>query len=327
MPKKEEDDLELEGHESEFDDPIDDDEEDSGGEDLGDEKSSDDPETSDEDERVVVEGEKSEEEERQEKIREARRAQRKHRKEVQRAREMNYRAEISARDQMLEQLQQRLAAVEQRGQGNVIASIDNEINQLAEQYVVARDAVAKGTDEQNGQLVAQATERMQQIRLRAEQLAARKEALARQEQQRRVNPPVKEPDPRLQLYANRWMQQNSWFNPNEQNRDTMTVRTIDEQLAREGWNPNAPDYWEELSERVKKALPNRYQKEYTQAERSTKSIVNGSSRAASSANSQPYRLSPERVAAMKELGIWEDPKKRAAMIAEYKRYDKEHKVA
>lgn len=315
--KKEEDfeDDDIQNHESEYEDTPD----------------SEDHDDDSDDERIVSEGEKSEEDEEREKIRERRREQRKHKKEMAKAREQVLRSELAARDQMLEAMQQRLAALEQNGTGNAVAHIDQTLNQLANAYVEARTYLEQGTEKQNGKLVAEATERMQQIRLEAEKLAHRKNAIVNSVRTAQQTPQI---DPRLKNYAGEWMRENSWYNPEGKDRETSLVRSIDAGLANEGWNPNTPEYWEELSERIKTALPHRAKSDYTDDNRRTEqrtktsSPVAGSSRASvNSKSNSGYTLSPERVEAMKEAGVWDDPKKRAAMIEAYKRYDKQNKAA
>jgi chemotaxis protein histidine kinase CheA len=313
----------IQNHEDEYDDPIDRDDDDDL--DEGVVSSGDNHDNEPGDERLVTDSESTEEEKEREQIRARRREQRQRKKEVQKAKEHVFRSELAARDQMIEQLTQRLTAIEQKGAVGDVAQVDAELNRLAAEYNNAKAYLKKGTDEQNGELVANATERMQQIRNRAEQLAAHKQ---RMEQSRQIAQTQPQVDPRLKTYADRWVENNKWFDSNGRDRESSTVKAIDASMANEGWNPNTAEYWDELTERVKVALPHRFKTDYTPEKRPTSSPVSGSSRtSASSKPSATYNLSPERVTAMKEAGVWDDPKKRAAMIEAYKRYDKENKVA
>lgn len=255
-------------------------------------------------------------------IRARRREERRAKREAVKARENVLRAELAARDQLIENLHRRLSTVEQRSAGGDINQIDAELNRLANVYVSAKQNLAKGTEEQDGRLVVESTETMQQVRERAEQLVAAKNAMIHRAQQAQ-QAPVREVDPRLKTYAERWLSENKWYDVSGKDEDSRIVKRIDDEIAAEGFNPNTPQYWDELTSRVKKSLPKRFERSDNSVRR--KSPVSGSSRSASSTNSQTsYSLSPERVAAMKEIGVWDDPKKRAAMIAEYKRYDKEN---
>lgn len=257
-------------------------------------------------------------------IRARRREERRAKREAIKARENVLRSELAARDQIIENLTRRISTIEQRSVGGDISQIDAELNQLANVYVSAKQNLAKGTEEQDGRLVVQATETMQQIRERADRLVAAKNAMLQRAQQAQQSP-VREVDPRLKNYAERWLSEHSWYKINGADEDSRVVKRIDDEIAAEGFNPNTPEYWDELTNRVRKSLPKRFERSDNSVRR--KSPVSGSSRSASPSNSQPsYSLSPERVAAMKEIGVWDDPKKRAAMIAEYKRYDKENGV-
>ena len=290
-----------EGHEDDHNDDHDDDERAKSGEENDDESDID-PE--------------------REAIRARRREERRAKREAIKARENVLRSELAARDQLIENLTRRISTIEQRSAGGDISQIDAELNQLANVYVSAKQNLAKGTEEQDGRLVVQATETMQQIRERADRLVAAKNAMIHRAQQAQ-QAPARDVDPRLKNYAQNWLNDHNWYKLDGSDEDSRVVKRIDDEIAAEGYNPNTPEYWDELTNRVKKSLPKRFERSDNSNRR--KSPVSGSSRSASSSNSQPsYSLSPERVAAMKEIGVWDDPKKRAAMIAEYKRYDKEN---
>ena len=290
-----------EGHEDDHNDDHDDDERAKSGEENDDESDID-PE--------------------REAIRARRREERRAKREAIKARENVLRSELAARDQLIENLTRRISTIEQRSAGGDISQIDAELNQLANVYVSAKQNLAKGTEEQDGRLVVQATETMQQIRERADRLVAAKNAMIQRAQQAQ-QAPARDVDPRLKNYAQNWLNDHNWYKLDGSDEDSRVVKRIDDEIAAEGYNPNTPEYWDELTNRVKKSLPKRFERSDNSTRR--KSPVSGSSRSASSSNSQPsYSLSPERVAAMKEIGVWDDPKKRAAMIAEYKRYDKEN---
>ena len=103
--------------------------------------------------------------------------------------------------------------------------------------------------------------------------------------------------------------------------------SIDNTMAEEGWDPRSPEYWSELDERLKKYLPHRYAASYNASNNSSgrRSPTGGSSQGRSSSGNSEYRLSPERVRAMKEAGMWDDPSKRSRMIKRYMEQDKESK--
>lgn len=56
-------------------------------------------------------------------------------------------------------------------------------------------------------------------------------------------------------------------------------------------------------------------------------MVTGTGREGTTGSSRTNEIviDPERVKAMKEAGIWDDPKRRAAMIQKYAQYDRQQK--
>lgn len=318
--KTDEEDLKkVVDHESEFDDSDDRDDDDEDQE--RDEKENEDERLTGKTEEDGGESsEMSEEDKEREALRAKRREERKHRKEAAKERENTLRRELSARDEIIDRLNQRLSAIEQRGAGNEVAQIDSALNQLASAYVEAKQNLEKGTNEQDGRIVVEATERMQTIRAKAEQLSAIKNQIVAKSKAPR--PDQLSVDPRLKNYAESWIQANPWYKQGGTDDDSRTVSAIDDSLAAEGWNPTTPEYWNELTRRVKKELPKRFETSYNGKQQ--RSVVSGSSRTASNASRSSYTLSPERVEAMKEAGAWDDPKKREKMIEAYKKYDKEN---
>ncbi len=123
-------------------------------------------------------------------------------------------------------------------------------------------------------------------------------------------------DPRAASHAQTWIKENPWFNKPGSETDTRVIATLDQQLADENYDPTTKEYWNELRSRAKTYLPHRYK---------TKSggpptAGSGSDTSSRSSNSNEG-LSAERVALLKEIGAWDDPKERAKYIAEYKQYD------
>ena len=111
--------------------------------------------------------------------------------------------------------------------------------------------------------------------------------------------------------------------------DTRVALQVDDILTREGWHPTTQEYWDELDSRLKKYLPHRYNLEHnanTAGQQSGKrSPVAGSGRensGSSGGSSSSFTLSPERVSAMKEAGLWSDPAKREKAIARYREHDR-----
>ena len=259
-------------------------------------------------------------------IQERRREERRRRKEFHRNQVTDLRAQLAVRDQMLEELNQRLNSVEHRGTEAELTRVDAGINQAAQNYNYYKSELARATSESDGEAAAEATEKMLQARVRHAELTNLKKQMTSTRQS--PTPPL---DPRMVDSAREWMSRNNWYDPKGQDQDSQVVLTIDRQLARENFNPNTSSYWDELTRRVEKYLPHR-------VKRGKIEIVGGGnqnpnpppSRGASSGATQgkkrdSFTLSKDRVQAMKEAGVWEDPKKRNDMIRRYQEMDRQNR--
>ncbi len=130
-------------------------------------------------------------------------------------------------------------------------------------------------------------------------------------------------DPRLKRYADDWVNKNKWYNPSGEDEDSSIMLTIDARMAKEGWDPNTESYWEELTRRGKKFLPHRFSAPKT----TPRAVVGGSGKEASGVGAgsvKGFKLSPDRVQAIKDAGMWNDPTKRAEMIKRFRQFDKEN---
>lgn len=123
---------------------------------------------------------------------------------------------------------------------------------------------------------------------------------------------------RGQNYANDFLAQNKWINPNGNDDDNHAVREIDAQLVKEGLNPNTKAYWSEFNERLRDELPHRFRQAN---ERRGPPVGSGREHVPNSTRKQVY-VSPERKKAMQEVGAWDDPVKRKAYLAAYAEYDR-----
>lgn len=81
--------------------------------------------------------------------------------------------------------------------------------------------------------------------------------------QPRVNPDLAA---RAEQLGNRFLDRNQWFDPQGTDRDSRMARTIDEEVATDGYQPHTPAYWIEFEKRcreaglgVQKAPPRRQQ--------------------------------------------------------------------
>jgi hypothetical protein len=281
-------------------------------------------ESSDDDERASKSADDSEldnaeDENERESIRERRRRERQHKKQAQKEREDTMRRELAARDSVINELRAKMDAIERRNSGSEVAQLENAKKQTAQAYAHFKDQIRIATEAGNGLAVADATEKMMQAQRKFDELTSYEKAV----KQRQAQPqPL---DPRLVNHAQQWMERNKWYDPSAKDEDSHIVLTMDQRLAQEGWDPTTPEYWEELQNRVKKYLPHRVSGGNVKSTK-PKSVVSGSGRESGSGASSTasYKLSSERVQALKDAGIWDDPKQRADAVKRFRDYDKQN---
>jgi len=134
--------------------------------------------------------------------------------------------------------------------------------------------------------------------------------------------------------AKSFITDHNWYDKDGKDRDSAKVLQIDAAMGKEGWNPNTAGYWEELRIRVKDALPHRFEdagrdrdddeRDRERRDPPRRSPTGGSSRDSGGKGRQFY-LSPERVQAIKDAGMWDDETKRARMIQRYRAEDEKRR--
>lgn len=264
----------------------------------------------------AAEDDAAESEDEREAIRARRREERQHKKQAQREREETLRRELAARDEIINELRGRVEIVERHHQGSEEAQIDTAIGEAANAYNYFKGQIAAAAQNGNGVGIADATEKMILAQRRYEELNKVKQGY-------KANKEKPQPlDPRLVTHAKSWMEKNKWYDPNGGDFKSRMALEIDRDLAKEGWNPTTEQYWQELDARVKKHLTSSSNPSYTN-KRTSNSTASGSGReSAPTGNSGTYKLSTDRVAALKDAGIWDDPVARKAAIDRYKEYDR-----
>lgn len=282
----------------------------------------------DENEEIILsaaEADGKTEEEREE-IRNRRRAERAHRKQVRKEREEMMSRQLESERQARQQLEQRLAAIEQRNTGSEMAQLEHAIKEAADASAYFKNQIAVAAAKNDGVGIADATEKMILARQRSEELTNVKNAYL----QRQAQPtPL---DPRLLNHAQQWLDGNKWYDPNGRDEDSRIMRVVDDGVKADGYDPTTKEYWDELTRRAKERFPHRYgtsapKQSNGGGDSKPRSHVTGSDRSASqtpAGDRFEFKLSAERVAAIKEAGAWEDPVKRNKMIENYRKYDAQH---
>lgn len=263
--------------------------------------------------------------------REARRQERQDRKNRQKEREESLRRELAQERRARQEQDKRLAALEGNDQGRRIAQVDEEIKSLAISYNDWKAKLEEAHEQHDGKLAAAATEKMFQARERFENLKHTRQSL--EDANKRKPAPA---DPAVADHAQQFLKDHSWYKSDSNDVDSSVLKTIDNALAAEGRNAADPEYWQELRARVKKYLPHRVAggkvstSDTTSGgkatpQRQAKSVVSGGSGTQSAPSKKTITLSADRVKAIKEAGMWDDPKQRNEMIQSYQQYDKKNK--
>ena len=264
-------------------------------------------------------------------IRERRRQERRDRKSRQRDRVATLERQLASEKQQRTELAQRLLQLEQTNQATQYASLKQQEQQAVDAIAQLEQAHATAVTGQDGATASLAITRLNEVR---DFLRTVREAKINMEQQAK-RPTANHLDAQTVNYAKKFATENPWYKgPGASDVDSRMLTTLDNSLTAEGWDPSTETYWEELRTRMGKYLPHRASKNpperresgYNAADggapRQQRSPVAGSSGgAAGGGGKQTYRLSEERVRAMKEAGIWEDPKWRAGMIKRYQELD------
>ena len=215
-------------------------------------------------------------------------------------------------------LSQRVAATENHATAANVQSIQQRLAQAQAEVQQAERIIAMATEAGNGNDVVAALRIRDEATATAQQLAA---AQSQFERARNAPPPI---DPNVVNYAKEWMQANPWYDPNARDRDSALTKAIDNELAREGYNPSSREYWEELTSRVSEAVGGGDDTDNTPTARPRrKAPPTGNTREhAPTSTKREIYVTPERKQAMIEAGVWDDPSKRQSMLRAYQAFDK-----
>ena len=242
------------------------------------------------------------------------------RRQIQRAAKERSQQELAYLRQQNAELMRRMSAVEGNTLSQNAAGIAAQVQQALNEARQAEMIMAKAVEAGNGDDVAQALRLRDEARSRAVQLDAYKQRVEQAAKQATV-PKV---DPRVGSFAQQWLQANPWYDPSGRDEDSAITKAVDNAMAREGWDPTAPDYWHELTRRVATRL-NPGDTGGDEAPR------NGRRKAPPTGNSREYApastknevvVTAERKQAMIEAGVWDDPVARKRYLKAYQEYDR-----
>ncbi|UOF78457.1 hypothetical protein [Caudoviricetes sp.] len=231
-----------------------------------------------------------------------------------------------------EEFKRRLTQLERNTKSADLVRIDKGIEDAQTRLEYAKMKLAEATQNGDGEAMVEAQTLWQQAQEEAKQLTAlRQQADQELRRQPQNNSNDDLPDPAVQRLAAQWMRRNKWYNPGANDTDSKVAKKIDELMVTQGWNPTDPDYWDELDSRLQKELPHRYNDSNDNESRDVRrprNVVGSAGREASAAyggsNRTQFVLSPERVKAMKEVGAWDNPERKARMVKQFIEFDRQN---
>lgn len=251
-----------------------------------------------------------------EQIRERRRREKQERKERREKAISRDKLELDFLRSRNDELERRLAGLEVRSSQADMAMLDRTFHETIAEIEAAEKVIAKATEAGNGDDVVQAMRYRDAAIAKAQQLQAARQQPQQQPVQTRQPPGLDD----ISLgFAKEFIQDNPWYDPAGKDEDSAVVLAIDNALVREGFDPRSEDYWDELRDRVKRRMPEKFKAE----RRATGGPAIGSGRehAPASTRKEVY-ISPERKQALIEAGVWDDPVLRNRYIKKYMEYDR-----
>ncbi len=282
--------------------------------------------------------------------------QEKHRETSKERRERKKRRERELRETNIalwrqnQEIMRRLANVEGRSLESQVLTVDSRLSECINDADQAERIELAAQKAGNDEDVRAARRLREEAQNRAAQLQTTRERLAQALTQQRNQPAPQAPPVGAEVihHSTLFRSDKPWiqFGQNNQpaNLETATAVSIDAALKAEGRiNETDPRYWQELDKRVKAALPHLFRANHNadddddedddlsepdqgrsnrQSERRNPPVGTSSRNGASTRTVS--RLSADRVAAIKEAGMWDDPKERSRAIKAYEKYDKQN---
>ena len=289
-----------------------------------------DPDDSDdapqEDERVAAAPPEDSE---REAIRERRRQEKQDRKQRREEAIKRDKLELDFLRKRNDDLERRISAQEVRAYQGDLTQFDVQIAQATNEMQMADRVIAKAVEAGNGEDVAQALRYRDQAMQKVQQLTYAKTQAANARPQ--TSPGI---DEMTLHYAQEFMKEHPWYDSQGRDEDSSIVIAIDQALAKDGYNAQSEEYWDELRRRVARRLPERFKEPAAPSRtaapeertpRGGPAVGSGKEHAPTSTRKEIY-ISPERKQALIEAGVWDDPVLRMKYVKRYAEYDRINKA-
>lgn len=242
-----------------------------------------------------------------------------------------------------EELEKRLMVIEGRTAQNETAAVDQRITAIQAQITNADRVLTEALKKPNGAGAEEFVEAQRirdQLRDQLATLSTTKQANEKRQkaetaERETAQPAQKKPDPRVIRNAKAWADDHDWFDFSGTDEDSVIVRALDESLAAEGYDPTTDEYWEELTSRVKRRLPERFKSgararadEDDDVQEDERPRPKAGPKFSAGGKERPLKrnevyVSAERKQAMKDYGVWDDPVARNRMLSRYAKFDAE----
>lgn len=278
-------------------------------------------------------------------------------RERDRNRRQNQRQRLKAKTEALErqlanqlatnqELAQRIHALENTNQSSQLAQFRNAENQASQAIQGLKDIIADATAKGDGVRAAEANEAMARVIREQERLTNARQLFEQQltaPRQRQTAAPNQSMDPETLSQAQAFLRKHPWYKgPKSNDRDSKVMAMLDKEMFDEGWNPASPTYWSELESRAKQYIGHRFNGSTDQEGNQMTTNNNGQAHNAGQGQRRPkspiagggninsngarnqradFNIGRDRVQALKDSGIWDNPEARKRVIAQWQKQD------
>ena len=285
----------------------------------------------DDDEPIARSSDEGGSEEERDAIRERRRQEKQDRKQRRDEAIKRDKIELDFLRKRNDDLERRVTVQEQRTHSLDLSAFDGAIAKAAQEAEMADRVIAKAVAAGNGEDVTQAMRYRDQAIAKIQQLNFQKQQVAQQK------PQPQQIDDLTLRYAQDFIKENPWYDAQGRDEDSAIVIAIDQALAKDGFNPQTEEYWDELRKRAARRLPERFEADSPRRGGNDKSeprearqprggpaVGSGREHAPTSTRKEVY-ISPERKQALVEAGVWDDPVLRSKYVKRYAEYDRQNR--
>jgi len=285
----------------------------------------------DDDEPIARSSDEGGSEEERDSIRERRRQEKQDRKQRRDEAIKRDKIELEFLRKRNDDLERRVTVQEQRTHSLDLSAFDGAIAKAAQEAEMADRVIAKAVAAGNGEDVTQAMRYRDQAIAKIQQLNFQKQQVAQQK------PQPQQIDDLTLRYAQDFIKENPWYDAQGRDEDSAIVIAIDQALAKDGFNPQTEEYWDELRKRAARRLPERFEADTprrgsndraepreARQPRGGPAVGSGREHAPTSTRKEVY-ISPERKQALVEAGVWDDPVLRSKYVKRYAEYDRQNR--